>query len=1056
MRRFFLIMCFAIHALTGFSQRQETRKISANEYRDKVYAAWLGQCIGNFVGLPHECQHIEYPGSDSFPLGYTGSISRMKEANGAFSDDDTDIEYMYLLAMEKYGTEPTYSQIRETWLNHITTRVWLANRAALTAMRVGYTPPVTGMKEYNPHWFQIDPQLVNEIWGITAPGMVQYAAQKSDWFARVTNDSWGVEPTIHYGAMFSAAFFESDIHKLIDIGTSALPKGSRFAQTVEDMKALHIKYPNDWKQARKEMAEKYYYNEPDDTRTVWNANLNGACGILALLYGNGDFQKTLYYSCLIGFDADNQAATMCGLVALINGTKALPEKYLFPFPELGWKEPFNDLYKNVSRDNMPDASIKDMAKRTVQQAEKIILANGGQKIIENGEEYYTINTNAIYRVPLEIPNGRLPIITKGTAVAYNFPLSGNTPNCKWSIVSGKIPEGLTFSQGRLSGTPHNAGIYPIRLKVKQGKISAFRDYNIIVRGKNYAPSATSILSNVQTTSASTRDSMWVSVSHSMFAKDISILNDEKVSGEGSVFYSINQSFKPKMDFYGYEWKQKKQIGLIGFHTGCMEEFGGWFRTLSAEYLDDSLKWKPVQGLKLMPELINTDNTDIKPDFMEYLLVFKPVNTKAIRIIGEAGGGNHWFSGNKTPFFTSISELAVYEPLLALASFLDKSGATRINHKNVSSPGLEQNSSYQKYKTQLAQLRKEFSEIELPDVKFFLFGMGNRTKLLYKNGKLINSITGETIHEWECKNESIIPNDYTVKLETESGKKISIYENEKGVFISENNADYLIPGTDSPVVLPRFEGYKYSEILKVLHSEILVNIVDSKPLPNYFVYKNPWRRDAAMMAMCLNKTGNINLIRNWALALTDPFDRNNKGESEADNLGQTLYILSFFTDKTHPLVAKILAEIPKFEVNDSSGRYIRGRTDFHEAPLYQTKWLKYGLKSLNLEDSFSIPKIQDDYSAFIWWAYKDSYMAGTKDADYNPMFYPLIRWSAGHFHGIKNAPVTNREYPLSWEMHAGADYNGMALIDNQFVKDETAMPHCWHATEMFLYLLEFKD
>jgi len=153
----------------------------------------------------------------------------------------------------------------------------------------------------------------------------------------------------------------------------------------------------------------------------------------------------------------------------------------------------------------------------------------------------------------------------------------------------------------------------------------------------------------------------------MFAKDIQILNDGKINGEGSVFYSINHSFKPKTDYYGYEWEEKKLIGLIGFHTGTMEEFGGWSKTLNVEYQDDNLKWKPVEGLKMIPALVNKDNTDIKPDFVEYLLAFNPVSTKAIRIIGNAGGGDHWFSHNKTPYFTSITELSVHEPLPELIS-----------------------------------------------------------------------------------------------------------------------------------------------------------------------------------------------------------------------------------------------------------------------------------------------------------------------------------------------------------------------------------------------------
>lgn len=137
----------------------------------------------------------------------------------------------------------------------------------------------------------------------------------------------------------------------------------------------------------------------------------------------------------------------------------------------------------------------------------------------------------------------------------------------------------------------------------------------------------------------------------------------------------------------------------------------------------------------------------------------------------------------------------------------------------------------KYRQQLDQLRKEFRAVDMPDVKFFLFGMGNRTKLLYKNGQLINSITGKVVAKWQVKNETIIPNDYRVNIETISDVTVSIFENEQGVFIKERGKETIIAGTETAVILPSFEQYKYSEVLKVLHNEILVNIVDSKPLPN---------------------------------------------------------------------------------------------------------------------------------------------------------------------------------------------------------------------------------
>lgn len=642
-------------------EANEVKIISVDEYRHKVYASWLAQCVGNIYGLPHENAYIDDPGPETFPYGYGRNSERLKEIGGAFSDDDTDIEYMYLLAMEKYGPEPTLAQLAEMWLYHVRDRVWLANRAALAAMHYGYTPPITGQREYNPHWFQIDPQLINEVWAVSAPGMIDYAAEKSGWAARVMASSWGIDPTIWYGAMYAAAFFESDVRKLIDIGRDQLPPGSRFIKTIEDMKALHQKYPNNWQQARKEMADTYYHQEPLESKTIWNANLNAAAGVLAMLYGEGDFQKTLDLSCAMGFDADNQAATIAGLLGIVNGVDGIPNELLYPFPDLKWTKPLNDLYKNVTRYDMPDASLIDMAARMAAQGEKIILANGGTKTNENGKEYYTINTKATFVAPLEFPSGPAPLIEKGTPLTYNLPLFGGQPPFTWTLEAGALPEGLAFENGTLAGTATKEGVYPITVKVTQENGNNYsQSTNLVVRGTNLAPSAKSILASVSETDTKRRDAMWLTVPHSLYADTIDVIRDGKRLGDGSTFYSIGSTPGEKDDFYGYEWSQPQSIGLVALHTGSVEENGGWFTSLDVEYRDDKGDWHSVEDLVTNPPLPHGTERFNKPHFVEYLLAFKPISTGAIRIIGAAGGVEHWSS--ELTHFTSITELSVYGPL----------------------------------------------------------------------------------------------------------------------------------------------------------------------------------------------------------------------------------------------------------------------------------------------------------------------------------------------------------------------------------------------------------
>ncbi|MDP4278501.1 MAG: ADP-ribosylglycohydrolase family protein, partial [Bacteroidota bacterium] len=595
----------------------------------------------------------------NWPYDFTKSLNKMKAVNGAFSDDDTDVEYLYLLMMEKYGVDLTYEQIREGWMYHIRDRVWLANRAALGLMHHGFTPPFTGRKDINPHWFQIDPQLINEIWGYTAPGMVKYATAKSDWAAHITSDSWATSPTILYGAMYSEAFFESDIRKLIEHGLNYLPKNDRYAHTVRDMLALYDKYPNDWIAARKAMAEKYYVQEPEMTKTIWNANLNGACGILALLYGHGDIQRTLNLGCAIGFDCDNQTATVNGILGIIHGTKAIPASLSMPFK--GWTKPFNDRYINVTRYDMPDASIDDMINRIETVAVKIVCENGGKVIEEQGKKYLVIHTDAIYTPPMEFCIGPMPRMEIGKPVDYSFSCPANE-QYTWSLKQGQLPKGVTFKNGRLTGTPLESGKFNIILTLSDGRKTLEKPFELLVRTNNIAMTADTIYANVREVNKSVLDSCWTTFGKPMYAKHVNVINDGILQGEGSVFYSIaSKSNLPKVDYFGYGWKEKKTINMLAFHYGCMEEFGGWFSSINIQYLDEKGHWANVGHITSTPAFPESDTVFYQPHFVEFVFEFPAVTTNGIRLIGDTKVQDHWHKYTKNvSAFTSVTEVSVYE------------------------------------------------------------------------------------------------------------------------------------------------------------------------------------------------------------------------------------------------------------------------------------------------------------------------------------------------------------------------------------------------------------
>ena len=394
------------------------RVISHDELMDKLSGFWIGQLLGNYIGFPFENNYVEeaipilvdrvytaeYDGDPELKINTKdrrGYIPIMASAlRGAFSDDDTDIEFVTLHAVEKYGLDITYPEITQMWKTHINDFIWVANREARNLMDQGLVAPDTGRKQNNKHWFQIDPQLVNEIWSAFYPGMTEHAARRALWGARITNDDWGTHPTIAYGAMISAAFFEKDVRKLVDIAIKAVPDEGPFAEGIRDVVKWHSEN-SDWRDTRDQIHGKYYaykkgsYEAPV---SVVSSLANGLTGIMAVLYGEGDYMKTVGIATSAGYDCDNQAATAGGLIGVLNGLSGMGDaavEQTMNLPAWGeWDKPFNDQYVNISRDEIRlRTPISEIVERIAAVAKTAILENGGRMEVRGGQTVYVVNSD---------------------------------------------------------------------------------------------------------------------------------------------------------------------------------------------------------------------------------------------------------------------------------------------------------------------------------------------------------------------------------------------------------------------------------------------------------------------------------------------------------------------------------------------------------------------------------------------------------------------------------------------------------------------------------------
>jgi len=364
-------------------------EIPAEVLEDKIRGGLLGQIIGNLNGLPHENKYYDNPGNVE---QYTPALP-----DGARTDDDTDIEWVYVVAMQRGNTillSP--AEITRLWKEHINDNIWCSNLYVRRLMDIGIDPPLTGSSAINP-WahFNISGQFVCECFGLIAPAMPRTAGRIGLNYTHVSIDGEPAQTTQLFTAMIAAAFTTSDIDRILDAGLSSIDANSELMAIITDVRLWHKQYPNDWRTTRRLIKEKYaIYDSRMRNQNGYETCTAGT--IAALLYGRGDFADTLRYAFNFGWDADNNAATAGAIVGVLKGRRWMRDQ--------DWQ--IKDLYRNTTRPKMPtNETITGFGNRLVDLAGRVIAENGGEKITRDGK--------IIYRIRVQQPANIEPVTNAG-------------------------------------------------------------------------------------------------------------------------------------------------------------------------------------------------------------------------------------------------------------------------------------------------------------------------------------------------------------------------------------------------------------------------------------------------------------------------------------------------------------------------------------------------------------------------------------------------------------------------------------------------------------------
>jgi hypothetical protein len=374
--RTLLLLLLAGTAGIGFIRRASaaTIELPTELVQDKIRGGLLGHLLGDLNGLKHEMKYIAEPGNVS---EYTPSLPE-----GAWTDDDTDFEWVYIVAMQARGvTLIPARDIPALWQRHINRLFWCANQYARQLMDLGIEPPLTGYVQFNP-WseFNISGQFVSESWGLISPGMPQTAARIGLNYTEVAISGEPAQTTQLFDAMIATAFLTDNLDRILDAGSEAVDPKSVVSQVVRDVRAWHAQHPHDWRASRQLVKDKYSrFNGAMRDRNGFE--LNTASVIGALLYGQGDYVRTSIAAFNFGWDADNNAATACTIVGVLKGAKWMLSQ--------SWN--IKDLYRNTSRDNMPmNETLTNFGDRLVALAERVITERNGRIVTHDGRPFYQI------------------------------------------------------------------------------------------------------------------------------------------------------------------------------------------------------------------------------------------------------------------------------------------------------------------------------------------------------------------------------------------------------------------------------------------------------------------------------------------------------------------------------------------------------------------------------------------------------------------------------------------------------------------------------------------
>lgn len=325
--------------------REMTLEMPASSRKDHISGAWLGRCAGCLLGKPVEgvlapkvWALLERAGLQDIPdylwrlpgldeedyraLDFAGLLDWRHTAYMP-EDDDTNFTVAGMAVVKAKGTGFAPADMADFWLNNLPIlHTFTAERVAYRNFVNNVEPPQSAVVR-NPFREWIGAQIRADLFGYVALGRTELAAELAWRDACITHVKNGIYGEMWVAAMLAAAPGEGDVRRVIEIGLSEIPANCRLAENIRQVLT--------WHEENKPYAAavQTLHQRWDETNWHhWCHTLSNAQIVaLGLLYGEGNFERSITRAVYPGFDTDCNGATVGSILGMMLGARALPQKW---------------------------------------------------------------------------------------------------------------------------------------------------------------------------------------------------------------------------------------------------------------------------------------------------------------------------------------------------------------------------------------------------------------------------------------------------------------------------------------------------------------------------------------------------------------------------------------------------------------------------------------------------------------------------------------------------------------------------------------------------------